>query len=348
MTIAYAFDSQNIKQALDNIDDNFKSVGDMSIIIGENSADAPAYLAMMPIFMDNIKEYSIGAGIMLLDSKSIDTNKNLIIAGGPCANKLWKDFSDETCENWPYKGGQAIVRAVPNGEYTALLIAGTTKGDTLEIVRQLANYKSSGIFDEGLELVYTSKVDRSKEQSDLCKGVNEDFVCTYLNEFVRHTIKINDVTYKITLEKIYHSTDSIDLDIDGVKYPNVELRQSIELQDGVKLTPDYFHMLGDSVLTHLSEPYDPSTYGPRSIGRSKGSACSQIPLNQEHMWIRDEGNAYVTNLRTDLDNEIVDIEIDGEKYNNMKIGDKIDLDFGESLVFSEINKDINLPVFCFE
>ncbi len=56
---------------------------------------------------------------------------DLVLIGGPCANPPLETFEEfPTCEEWPLKNGEAMIRYAKNGANTALLIAGTTAEDT--------------------------------------------------------------------------------------------------------------------------------------------------------------------------------------------------------------------------
>jgi hypothetical protein len=74
-----------------------------------------------------------------------------IIVGGPCANPQWTDIAGDTCEDWSYDPGEAVIIATNTGILgtgdTILLIAGTDAQDTQNAVNYLLEHKNTLAMD---------------------------------------------------------------------------------------------------------------------------------------------------------------------------------------------------------
>jgi hypothetical protein len=67
---------------------------------------------------------------------------NLILVGGPCANKAVEAVTDLgiTCSGWELKAGEGIIKLAENGDKVAMLVAGTNALDTRRAAKVIANY----------------------------------------------------------------------------------------------------------------------------------------------------------------------------------------------------------------
>lgn len=67
---------------------------------------------------------------------------NLILVGGPCANKAVEAVSalGVTCDGWDLAEGEAMIKLAANGEKVAMLVAGTEALDTRRAAKVVANY----------------------------------------------------------------------------------------------------------------------------------------------------------------------------------------------------------------
>lgn len=74
-------------------------------------------------------------------------NSDLLIIGGPCANKYWELFSNETCESWSYPEKKVVIKVKKNGAKNVIMIAGTTKEDTQNTVDSF----TKGLLDDKLK-----------------------------------------------------------------------------------------------------------------------------------------------------------------------------------------------------
>jgi len=82
-----------------------------------------------------------GTLVPLSEATTADLTGNVIIIGGPCVNKHWSVFDTMTCDRWPFEEGQGAIITVKK----AVLVAGTTKEDTLK----LAGKFLSGSYKDG-------------------------------------------------------------------------------------------------------------------------------------------------------------------------------------------------------
>ena len=88
---------------------------------------------------------------VLASEVKLKEDYNLILVGGPCANPRLNEFKVfPTCENWPLKEGEAMIRFAKNKNNIAMLVAGTTAEDTRMATRFLMSYKD----DKKLEGTY--------------------------------------------------------------------------------------------------------------------------------------------------------------------------------------------------
>jgi len=72
-----------------------------------------------------------------------ESDYDLILVGGPCANKAVEAVSDLgiVCSGWNLAPGEALIKFASNGDNVALLVAGTNGMDTRLAAKVLSNYK---------------------------------------------------------------------------------------------------------------------------------------------------------------------------------------------------------------
>jgi hypothetical protein len=81
---------------------------------------------------------------MLASEVSSPTSYNLIVVGGPCANKLAETVFGVSCSGWSLKSGEAMVKLAANGNKVAMLVAGTSAADTRMGAKAVVNKAMSG------------------------------------------------------------------------------------------------------------------------------------------------------------------------------------------------------------
>ncbi|MCK5139416.1 MAG: hypothetical protein KAQ85_06210, partial [Thermodesulfovibrionia bacterium] len=80
-----------------------------------------------------INKIDVGATKLASEIAGLETSKNLIIVGGPCANAAVEAASADfpTCSGWSLEPGEALIQVVEQEDGSvALLVAGTTASDT--------------------------------------------------------------------------------------------------------------------------------------------------------------------------------------------------------------------------
>lgn len=144
--------------------------GDYIIVVGDE-APASDSLAATDIAV-GLQGYSKG-GITLkaqLASEVTDKSK-MILLGKSCDNSL----IDLSCENWPYKEGETLIKTDDDN----LIIAGTTAEDTRKTAKIIAKYKDYPSLKEsniilvtksGLEIPLLIAEPKSEAEEVICKG----------------------------------------------------------------------------------------------------------------------------------------------------------------------------------
>lgn len=72
----------------------------------------------------------------------------VLVVGGPCANDLWMQYSEFSCDGWPYEEGEGVILIKDGGR--VILIAGTTREDTQDLAQRFvqANAFAGAIMEE--------------------------------------------------------------------------------------------------------------------------------------------------------------------------------------------------------
>lgn len=80
-----------------------------------------------------VQRIDVGATKLASEVAGMERTQNLLLVGGPCANRAVEAASSEfpTCSGWPLAPGQALIQLVNQADgHVALLVAGTTAADT--------------------------------------------------------------------------------------------------------------------------------------------------------------------------------------------------------------------------
>jgi len=99
----------------------------------------------------NINKIPVSAN--KLDSEISDyTNENIIAVGGPCVNSVTRALMGNPADcSSGFMAGKAMLKLVENGDNIALVVAGGTAKDTLELSRVLSNYDENADKLKGME-----------------------------------------------------------------------------------------------------------------------------------------------------------------------------------------------------
>lgn len=282
----------SVTEAIDKIDDEFRSEEDLLMIFGQE--DNGAYLQIFAqILGDNVQTHEIGPGFIDFDKYATVNNQNLIILGGPCANTFWNDYSKETCENWPYKVGESVIKVVEDEGRTILLIAGTSKEDTLEIAEKVSNYQSYNQLSTSDSIIFYSE---RVEESNLCEKIKEnscpegDNSCIlYGASFttdVRYKQKIGNSVFRIKATNFDFSENSITLSVNGEER---KIRKGQEeVFDGVTFTVCEF---GGVTYSSVQLAYDKASYGLKTPRGMTSNLFDDLPLS--HTDSLDQSTSFV-------------------------------------------------------
>ncbi|MDO8480588.1 MAG: hypothetical protein Q7S65_02095 [Nanoarchaeota archaeon] len=80
-----------------------------------------------------VQRIDVGATKLASEVAGMEMTQNLLLVGGPCANRAVEAASTSfpTCSGWPLAPGQALIQLVNQADgHVALLVAGTTAADT--------------------------------------------------------------------------------------------------------------------------------------------------------------------------------------------------------------------------
>jgi S-layer protein (TIGR01564 family) len=80
-----------------------------------------------------IQKIDVGATKLASEVAGLEKGQNLLLVGGPCANRAVEAASSEfpTCSGWSLAPGEALIQVVNQADgHVALLVAGTTAADT--------------------------------------------------------------------------------------------------------------------------------------------------------------------------------------------------------------------------
>lgn len=154
----------SVKSVLEGMMDDYKNNKHIHIIYGEtdNYNDFLACAIISSELAGFINEsYTTFPKIISAEELPNYQNKNLIIVGGPCANKISASLLNEpgySCKDWKFSTGYSFVKAVTNGNKSALIVVGSSDRDTLRVARALKNFETSLKLGESDEVSYSRSI----------------------------------------------------------------------------------------------------------------------------------------------------------------------------------------------
>ncbi len=344
--------ASTISEAFDTIISELTDKNKLAYIT--NYADSESFLAInSALFGDNEEKYRLLGQHILFTNEKVNEetlyDRHVLILGGPCANKYWSWFSDETCDNWPYLPGEAVVKVTENKGYLVILIAGTDLKDTWEISKQVMNYKNIVDFRNSSIYLYRSSSKKSKNISMKCKPYG-CFTVHYNANFIY--VK-NDFKYQIKVTNIDAVNDIVTFLLNDIQYI-LELGESIEI-NGISITPYKIrHNLisgnVESVKIHFNDSMD--DYDSPAIGYLHVPPyCQYDIVNSERRLVYIGGdNVPFDMVFNKVHDNMLDLTLNGKEYRDIKIGDTINIIRDYQVKLEKINDFYGEPAanICFE
>ena len=138
-----------------------------------------------------IKKHTTGSvDIPTAIEDEVSKNVNKILIGHPCDNGL----IPISCDEWPYKDGEALVKVIGND----LIVAGSTVKDTMRAGEMLVDYPKYPILKKELSVIITGNLKKPALSQVHKDKLGSDFVCGDLKcepgEFVHCLIDCADIT----------------------------------------------------------------------------------------------------------------------------------------------------------
>jgi len=88
-----------------------------------------------------LQRIDVGATKLASEVAGLEATQNLLLVGGPCANRAVEAASADfpTCSGWSLAPGEALIQLVNQADgHVALLVAGTTAADTRAATKLVA------------------------------------------------------------------------------------------------------------------------------------------------------------------------------------------------------------------
>ncbi len=339
--------SVTIKDAINQINDEL--TGEDKLFYIFNRADEGAFIAVLQLFQptmtkNNLVEQQIVKSTEDEISSTDLQSRNVVVFGGPCANRYWSEFSDETCETWSYEPGQSVVKVVDNDGYLALLIAGTDLKDTMEIARLVIQYNIKSELNQNSYL-YSSASKRFKDVEVKCE---KDFQCLPFLFNAEFTYKKGDYEYAITLTDLDEKNNLATFYLNGDPH-SLELGESIT-ENGITITP--YEISYDPITTkprwvqiHFSESMEgfKSFNGPVYLQKN----CMKTPTwstsgfeigTRQILYLFDTDNTF-DGIVHSVSGSTVDMTLNGKRYSRIRQGDTLDTIGGYRVYLDEILTD---------
>ncbi|MBI1972503.1 hypothetical protein HYS50_00685 [Candidatus Woesearchaeota archaeon] len=155
----------SIYEYLQRVDKNFK------IVLGAKAKGGDS-LAAIDVAL-GLKRYNVNEpDLETVIEDEVAPKESKIVIGHPCDNGL----VPISCEAWPYRKGEAIIRVIGND----LIIAGSSLDDTRRAAKVIGSYKAYDVLKETTSIVVTASgfgginATKEKSQDELICG---DGVC---------------------------------------------------------------------------------------------------------------------------------------------------------------------------
>jgi len=167
----------SVSDVLSEIIGSTNSVEDTVIVYGD---DADAFDILSSYSISYIMPFIEGDNYIRKASEIKDISaQNIILVGGPCANPISEQITDESgynCDDWKFDFGQSIVKVFENGQNQIVLIAGTSREDTRKISDAVIKYKTSNKLTSSEEVLFGTP-SGNECGNDICETGETDENC---------------------------------------------------------------------------------------------------------------------------------------------------------------------------
>lgn len=156
----------SISEAIEHIIDRYNVNDDLLIVpsnLGETS-DFPAALRLAGIIHSNTDKKIDGFPNIQTPDRVQQLSNNIILVGGPCANKLTESIINDkgyNCHDWKFNENEAIIRLFEHEGNVILLLAGTSSdpAQTMELIDMVGeHYSYPELQDSSLVVVSEQKI----------------------------------------------------------------------------------------------------------------------------------------------------------------------------------------------
>jgi hypothetical protein len=209
------------------------------------------------------------------------SSKNVLIVGGPCANALWERYTGMSCGEWPYAAGTGRVLSLENGGVT--LVAGTTQQDTERLLNDIL---------DGRTVARQTVSDTSSNQFTITEGQSKTILTTEGRVVITNLVVNNGIA---------------SMAVDGERFISLRKGRSITTDDDALIR---IISVGESSITIAVTDFGDDDEDTEEITVEEGED-ETITISGERIDIED----------LSIDDDTLDVTIDGEDFNNLEEGD---------------------------
>ena len=165
--------NETIKETFDNMINDHINGEKINIIYGdvENYHDFFSSVVLSGNLAKYIDE-NYTSFPLIISEDEYDNQKNIILIGGPCANKVSESIINNygyNCKDWQFTNGEQLFKVVQNGDGVAIIIAGNVFNDTNQAIKKLKKYESYPEFSLNDEHIFNIK--EGFDYGERCTGI---------------------------------------------------------------------------------------------------------------------------------------------------------------------------------
>lgn len=265
---------ESISQVLDNmVESSFSE--EVFVVYGDNADSQDSFGAFMIAY---IFPYIEGKSYVRKVSEIPNwQNKNLILVGGPCANKISEQITDlngYNCKDWKFDAEESLVKVFNNGDGMVVLVAGTTLHDTWKISDAIRRYTKSEKMMSSDEVVFGTPIEDTECGNEICETGESDLTCS--NDCVDESVQLAS---GLIVQRLNIYGDVIVFDA----YPKEE---AVTETDGMVTVGGvnyiYSYNLYSGQQTKISEGISPAIYGNYIVFIKRGGLGDLVFYNLDN------------------------------------------------------------------